>query len=48
MRENIEEARGITLAGLNERLMKYNKGLFFGKWRLDGKTPDEALLGRGS
>lgn len=38
----------MTLAGLNERLMKYNEGLFFGKWRLDGETPDKALLGRGS
>lgn len=38
----------MTLAGLNERLMKYNEGLLFGKWRLDGETPDKALLGRGS
>jgi len=33
---------------LNERLISYNKRMFFGQWRLNGATPDDALLGKGS
>ena len=36
------------MADLNERLIKYNEELFFGQWKLDGATPDQALLGKGS
>ncbi len=36
------------MADLNQRLMKYNEETFFGQWRLDGATPDAALLGKGS
>lgn len=37
----------MALMDLNERLQKYSDELFFGKWKLDGATPDEALLGKG-
>lgn len=36
------------MSDLYERLLTYNEKLFFGQWRLDGATPDEALLGKGS
>ena len=36
------------MTDLNERLLQYNDHMFFGQWRLDGETPEAALLGKGS
>jgi len=33
---------------INERLINYNKRMFFNQWRLVGVEPDDALLGKGS